>query len=724
MKAKNSRLAGFARAGMAPAVDAAMEALEGRVLLGGDPFPSLSLLEHPDNPVVRMSTERGDIFIELLANEAPNTVANFLEFLDNPNVGQTFFHELIPGVSLQGGTWFFLEDENNDYTSTDSLNAAIPMIHDMNEAGRANTERTIAAYFFPDPNFPVQYSAPMVFNLADNSSVHPTSQYVVFARVLDDNSWDVVQDIASLPTGNFGTAPNVYPGIQVYLPNVPLDEAYTSGDPANPGVVVQVPDMTLVRQSGAPDYYRYATYSAEGFTGATISEFIPIVNPNNDEVYYEVRVRYERGVGQDTTRDDLVFRGSIAANSRGGVTISTPDTWDAALALANRPYAIEVVSTLIVSANLSHYDFGIATGESFVSIFDTDWFFGDVQKNSGFTNDFILWYNNNPVSADVTLTFIRGSDNFSTTITFRTEAFRRGGMNIDTTGVLTEGVYSVIVESTVPILASFTHYDDAEEIPVRDGYASIGQQGEASHVGVIPIAAHAGSDPVTSDFNFAAYNPNGAAADITIDFFVPGATLPMFTSTLTVAAGETGRLTRQLLSEETFIAVYRSTLAVHSSYSFIRNEDSYSTPVGTHAGADFHFAEGFTDPARTSSHELEETLTIFNPFGTVFDLATEDASITLTFRYADGHTFSINRTVEGGTGLNINISELQEVIDQAVLNNRYFYSIEVSSDLPVIAQLMHTDISLGLISHAGGGFSSLGASLGTLDRLEDVINPV
>src|SRR5688572_16279054 len=87
-----------------------MESLEGRLLLGGDPFPDLGLLEHPDNPVVRMQTDRGPIFIEVLANEVPQTAERFLWRIDQFAINQSFFHHLEPGVRLDGGTWYMLDE--------------------------------------------------------------------------------------------------------------------------------------------------------------------------------------------------------------------------------------------------------------------------------------------------------------------------------------------------------------------------------------------------------------------------------------------------------------------------------------------------------------------------------------------------------------------------------------------------------------------------------------
>ncbi|MAH80740.1 MAG: peptidylprolyl isomerase [Rickettsiales bacterium] len=62
-----------------------------------------SLLENPDNPVVRMKTTQGDIFIELFEDRSPITVDNFLKYVDSDFYDGTLFHRVIDGFMIQGG---------------------------------------------------------------------------------------------------------------------------------------------------------------------------------------------------------------------------------------------------------------------------------------------------------------------------------------------------------------------------------------------------------------------------------------------------------------------------------------------------------------------------------------------------------------------------------------------------------------------------------------------
>lgn len=56
-----------------------------------------------DNPTVLLETSSGDILIELFPDKAPQTVANFLQYVDDGFYENTIFHRVIPGFMIQGG---------------------------------------------------------------------------------------------------------------------------------------------------------------------------------------------------------------------------------------------------------------------------------------------------------------------------------------------------------------------------------------------------------------------------------------------------------------------------------------------------------------------------------------------------------------------------------------------------------------------------------------------
>ena len=61
-----------------------------------------NLLSNPDNPVVKMETSYGDIFIELFEDTAPVTVENFIEYVNADFYDGTIFHRVINEFMIQG----------------------------------------------------------------------------------------------------------------------------------------------------------------------------------------------------------------------------------------------------------------------------------------------------------------------------------------------------------------------------------------------------------------------------------------------------------------------------------------------------------------------------------------------------------------------------------------------------------------------------------------------
>ncbi|WP_432205973.1 peptidylprolyl isomerase, partial [Enterococcus faecium] len=52
---------------------------------------------------VKLTTNHGDIVIELNAEKAPNTVANFIEYVNAHHYDGTVFHRVIGNFMVQGG---------------------------------------------------------------------------------------------------------------------------------------------------------------------------------------------------------------------------------------------------------------------------------------------------------------------------------------------------------------------------------------------------------------------------------------------------------------------------------------------------------------------------------------------------------------------------------------------------------------------------------------------
>ena len=66
------------------------------------------------NPLVRLETEKGNIEIELLPNQAPITVDNFIKLVNDYHYDGLIFHRVIKNFMIQTGGFTF------DFTSRES----------------------------------------------------------------------------------------------------------------------------------------------------------------------------------------------------------------------------------------------------------------------------------------------------------------------------------------------------------------------------------------------------------------------------------------------------------------------------------------------------------------------------------------------------------------------------------------------------------------------------
>lgn len=153
-----------------------------------------------DMPIVELDTTYGSIVIELNAEKAPITVANFIDYVESGHYDGLIFHRVIDGFMIQGGG---MDSEMNEKrTGTPIKNEA--------DNGLKNTTGTIAMARTSDPH---SATAQFFINVRDNDFLNyssPTPQgwgYAVFGRVIE--GMDVVNQIKGVPTGRFGNHTDV-----------------------------------------------------------------------------------------------------------------------------------------------------------------------------------------------------------------------------------------------------------------------------------------------------------------------------------------------------------------------------------------------------------------------------------------------------------------------------------------------------------------------------------
>ncbi|MBQ4107145.1 MAG: peptidyl-prolyl cis-trans isomerase [Lentisphaeria bacterium] len=163
--------------------------------------------------MVTIKTTLGDIKLELFEKEAPETVANFLRYVDEGFYSNTLFHRVIDGFMIQGGG--FNTDFEQKKTHEPIVNEAVNRL--SNETGTIAMARTSVVNSATSQFF---------INVADNRFLDfqaPTPQhygYCVFGKVVE--GMDTVDKIRQVKTGRVGMFQDV-PVEQVVILEVVRD---------------------------------------------------------------------------------------------------------------------------------------------------------------------------------------------------------------------------------------------------------------------------------------------------------------------------------------------------------------------------------------------------------------------------------------------------------------------------------------------------------------------
>lgn len=144
---------------------------------------------------VRITTNLGAIDLMLDEEKAPQTVANFLKYVDDGFYQGTIFHRVIQGFMIQGGG--FSEDLRQKETRA-------PVVNEANN-GLTNDRGTVAMARTNDPH---SATAQFFINHIDNPYLNHRGEtmrgwgYTVFGKVTD--GMDVIDKIAEVKTGPKG----------------------------------------------------------------------------------------------------------------------------------------------------------------------------------------------------------------------------------------------------------------------------------------------------------------------------------------------------------------------------------------------------------------------------------------------------------------------------------------------------------------------------------------
>jgi peptidyl-prolyl cis-trans isomerase B (cyclophilin B) len=141
---------------------------------------------------VKLTTNHGDIVIELNAEKAPITVANFIEYVNAGHYTNTVFHRVIGNFMIQGGGFEPGMKEKKDKRAS---------IQNEADNGLSNDKYTVAMARTMEPH---SASAQFFINVADNTFLNHSGKttqgwgYAVFGKVTAGT--DVVDKIKGVST--------------------------------------------------------------------------------------------------------------------------------------------------------------------------------------------------------------------------------------------------------------------------------------------------------------------------------------------------------------------------------------------------------------------------------------------------------------------------------------------------------------------------------------------
>lgn len=142
---------------------------------------------------VRMTTNKGNITVELDAEKAPKTVANFIDYVNKGHFTNTIFHRVIKDFMIQGGGF----EPGMKQKPTDAT------VENEAKNGLKNDKYTIA---MARTSAPHSASAQFFINTKDNAFLNYPGQdgwgYAVFGKVTEGQ--DIVDQINGVKTTRSG----------------------------------------------------------------------------------------------------------------------------------------------------------------------------------------------------------------------------------------------------------------------------------------------------------------------------------------------------------------------------------------------------------------------------------------------------------------------------------------------------------------------------------------
>ena len=196
-----------------------------------------------DTAFVKISTSEGDIVAELYPAKAPQTVANFLQYVKDKHYDGTIFHRVINNFMIQGGGYDSRYSERKTrapvaHEGRASLAAGLKNQTGTLAMARTNDPQSATAQFFinvsvnafldptpipdGDPVKRFEYQGRVYENIPRANLVNAPQLfgYTVFGKVT--SGMEVVHKIKSVPTGAGGPFPSDVPKTPILIHSITL----------------------------------------------------------------------------------------------------------------------------------------------------------------------------------------------------------------------------------------------------------------------------------------------------------------------------------------------------------------------------------------------------------------------------------------------------------------------------------------------------------------------
>lgn len=144
---------------------------------------------------IRITLKDGrNIDLELFSDKAPETVKNFLKYVDDGYYSGTCFHRVIPGFMIQGGG--FTDDEPGIKEKGKNYS---PIKGEFISNGVNNTVKHLTGVISMARTF-IKDSATSQFFICVTDCPHLDGEYAAFGKTVDEESAKVAKNISEVKT--------------------------------------------------------------------------------------------------------------------------------------------------------------------------------------------------------------------------------------------------------------------------------------------------------------------------------------------------------------------------------------------------------------------------------------------------------------------------------------------------------------------------------------------